>query len=865
MDNRIVNNKRTQSKSFIACIYIAMMLCCVLLLSSNAAAEKMNVGPRANSVTTLSATDNGCVLEVTIGNYERSTIVIDNQKYQTITLPHEPLVKEKGNPELPKISRSIAIPGETNVSFNIIESEYVEHTMNIASSRGILSRSSNPHKVKHTFGSAYKRNAFFPEKLVQLSEPYLIRNVRGISLDIFPFRYNPVAKTLRIYTRLIVEILYSGKNTLNSTRDTQLKSNKYFAPLLHNHFINYAVFTGKERLVAETGSMLVIAYSDFLDEMQPFIDHKNAIGLPTTMINFDDVGTTAFEIEDYIQDFYDSDSSLTFVLLVGDNAQIPTLTAFGGGSDPSFALVSGDDYYPDIIIGRFSAETEAHVETMVERSIHYETEGKGSWFHNGMGIASNQGPGDDGEDDYEHLRNIRSDLLGWYYTTIDEFYDGSQGGMDAAGNPTSALISSSINDGTSIINYTGHGSNTNWTTSGFSVTNVNDLENDDELPFIFSVACVVGNFTDRTCFAESWLRAENDLTGRPTGAIGFYGSTINQSWSPPMEAQDEFNTLLANEDYISYGALCYNAASSMMDAYGGGPAEAGTQMFLTWHIFGDPSINVAPPCFPDLPNPVLNLKSVEPYSVSGNEFIRYRLEVENWTDFPNILFEPASHLPPCGSNPNSARSWINIYDNTGTRLYGFCGFDSNDDLTKLWFSLPKGQPAPNSVYIVIDDRECDIEYESNRVKIAPNCYPKLPKPKLKFTGTEKYSVNGKKYVRYRLEVTNWKYFPDDLFKAAPYLPPCGSNTNASRSWVDIYSLTGKRLYGFCGFNSNDDLTKLWYSVPVGTIPPSSVYIVINDRACDRQLKSNSVIVNHFTLTPIQSPKIAEFNPVMKLK
>ena len=74
-------------------------------------------------------------------------------------------IKEKGNPELPKISRSVAIPGETDVSFKIVESEYVEHTMNIAPSKGILSRSSNPQEVEHTFGSSYKRNVFFPDML----------------------------------------------------------------------------------------------------------------------------------------------------------------------------------------------------------------------------------------------------------------------------------------------------------------------------------------------------------------------------------------------------------------------------------------------------------------------------------------------------------------------------------------------------------------------------------------------------------------------------------------------------------------------------------------------------------------------------
>ena len=57
------------------------------------------------------------------------------------------------------------------------------------------------------------------------------------------------------------------------------------------------------------------------------------------------------------------------------------------------------------------------------------------------------------------------------------------------------------------------------------------------------VISVNGNFKNTTCFAESWLRATNN--GVPTGAIAFLGSTINQSWNPPMCAQDEMNDILS--------------------------------------------------------------------------------------------------------------------------------------------------------------------------------------------------------------------------------------------------------------------------------------------------------------------------------
>jgi hypothetical protein len=316
-------------------------------------------------------------------------------------------------------------------------------------------------------------------------------------------------------------------------------------------------------------------------------------------------------------------------------------------------------------------------------------------------------------------------LSAWHYTDVGEFYDGSQGDEDGAGNPAPADISAYVNDGVSIINYTGHGSTTSWTTSGFSNADVNNLTNDDELPFIFSVACVNGNFTGSTSFSEAWLRAKNAATDNPVGALGFYGSTINQYWSPPMEAQDVFNDMLVSEAYSTFGALVYNASAGMMDAYGGNNGDSGTNMFLTWTLFGDPSLKVGLGCFSKLPDPVLKFDGIANTTV---KFTRYMLKVNNWSSYPNQLFDSAPYLGACGLNSNASRTWVDIYDaNTNNRIYGFCALDSNDDLTKLWFAVPKGDSAPKSVYIVIHDRHCGASYVSNRVILAkPVEKPSLP-------------------------------------------------------------------------------------------------------------------------------------------
>ena len=119
----------------------------------------------------------------------------------------------------------------------------------------------------------------------------------------------------------------------------------------------------------------------------------------------------------------------------------------------------------------------------------------------------------------------------------------------------------------------------------------------------------------------------------------------------------------------------------------------------------------------------------------------------------------------------------------------------------------------------------------------------MPTPKLKFVERQENTENGRRYTVFRLTVDNWEKYPEELFEPAPNLPPCGKNTNASRTWIDIYDQKGKRIYGFCAIKSARELLNtLAFSIPEGAIPPEKVFIVIFDRARKKFYKSKKVSV-----------------------
>jgi len=512
----------------------------------------------------------------------------------TISVGEGSPILEKGAPDLAKLTASVIIPDMALMDLEIVSSSFVEfQDINIAPSKGNLYRNVDPSTVEFEFGRAYSENKFYPENIASLREPFILRDYRGQTIIANPFQYNPVTKVLRVYTDIVVRVKAINNNGYNviSRNSYPTRIDQDFAQLYQNAFLNTTNFDYTP--VSEYGRMLVITHASYLAAMQPFVDWKNSMGIKTEMVDIATIGTNSSAIKDYVSNYYTA-NGLTFLLLVGDAPQVPTNTSgnLGGPSDVAYGYLLGNDHNPEIFVGRFSAENVEHVNTMVQRTLEYEKQPvtTTAWFDKGVGIGSDQGPGDDGEYDFTHMRNIRTDLMGYTYTSVAELYDGSQGGEDQAGNPSASLVATEVNAGRSIINYVGHGSDNSWGTTGFSNTNVNALTNNHMWPFIWSVACVNGNFVSQTCFAEAWLRAKN--ASGPTGAVATLMSTINQSWNPPMDGQDEMDDILV-ESYPTnikrtFGGLSMNGCIKMNETYG----SQGDEMTDTWTIFGDPSVMV---------------------------------------------------------------------------------------------------------------------------------------------------------------------------------------------------------------------------------------------------------------------------------
>jgi len=551
-------------------------------------------------ISVLSQTQTKTVLAVTIDEANLEALDWNEQSLITPFLTDGTPILKKGYPEMFRLSENILLQGNESAIVKIKDVAYLElNDVDVLPSKGNLYRDTDPATVELNYGKIYNESGLYPEQLAGLSSSYRMRGVSGQTLWLNPVQYDAANKTLRVSTSFTVEII-----------DEQAQSNiksisKGQQEILAKRFLNYSNLEARYDPISEVGSMLVISAADYMETVEDLVDWKIQKGIETTLIDVAEIGDNPEDLLAYIQEYYDN-NNLAYVLLVGDENAIPTIqTSNNNACDHCYSYLDGDDHYADIFVGRFNGEGVEHIRTMVDRTLEYEINPNTEvdWMSRAIGLGSNEGPGDDGEYDYEHLNNLKIQMLDYNFTEIFECYQGSNAqasptvgepSADLDGGPSTQSLIDHIDNGVSFLNYTGHGGHTSLSTGGYDINAVDQQTNNGRYPYLVAVACCVGDFQNDfgagPCLGDAWIRATDNSTGLPTGGIGGVFSSILQSWAPPMEGQDEMTNILTENALYptrhTIGGVSLMGMASMIDAYEGG----GINMADTWNIFGDPSV-----------------------------------------------------------------------------------------------------------------------------------------------------------------------------------------------------------------------------------------------------------------------------------
>ncbi|MCF6341311.1 MAG: hypothetical protein L3J31_00710, partial [Bacteroidales bacterium] len=189
-------------------------------------------------VTVLNQNNQTLSLSFSVNSYTVSETTFGNEKMQTITMPGVLLQGDEGSPDLPVYSRYIAVPQGAEVVVNIrrYRTGKTENILIAPAPRIPFDTETGPlHYEKKQ--SVYNHDAFYPEKMIFLSEPKKIRGIDVVILSISPFQYNPVTRELIVNRDIEFEVVFEGGN--GHFGDDRLRS-RWWESILRDAVINQA-------------------------------------------------------------------------------------------------------------------------------------------------------------------------------------------------------------------------------------------------------------------------------------------------------------------------------------------------------------------------------------------------------------------------------------------------------------------------------------------------------------------------------------------------------------------------------------------------------------------------------------------------
>lgn len=555
-------------------------LCCLASVGI-ADAEVLPLGPGDTGVRMSAGGD----LIVTVSEVRLDSVEIEGRGWAVVRVPHGHNLVRAGHPALPFLATEYLLGATGAIDLEMVDSQVLSVDLSsrgfagVAPSKGHFDRGTDPDSIPWTFDPrVYGADASWPAEDAWVDRPFIAGPLRGQGLRLPVARWNPLTNVVEV----VVEATYRVRpvETADNPRIGGQRALSGPFVRLAEHAVNAAEWRRDRTDFSEAGRLLVIAYDDFVDEVEPLAAWQNQVGYPTQVVPLSTIGSSATQIHQYIQTEYDA-GDLSWIILVGDAQQIPTLSGVNEGApcDPCYVKLEGADNRPDAAISRISAQTGAEVTVQVDKFLTYErypdTGSAAAWYSKAFGVAGNDTGGSPSYADWERMDFLKDDLLApaYHYTEFSELYH----------DPSEAQVAAAVNDGRSLGLYIGHGGETYWVTSGFSVNDVNSmLTNADALPVIWDVACVNGRFTRSggDCFAEAWLKKPGG------GAVSFEAATTNESWVPPCDGQRGIIDALRLGTAFTTGGQQLAGKLYCMDVNGDSNSSEGTRWMEQSTLFG---------------------------------------------------------------------------------------------------------------------------------------------------------------------------------------------------------------------------------------------------------------------------------------
>lgn len=310
------------------------------------------------------------------------------------------------------------------------------------------------------------------------------------------------------------------------------------------------------------GHYLIVSPPVYGPYMQFFTAWKERAGYKVTLVTTDVTGTSRNSIKNYIQTAWDTwEQKPDYLLLIGDDDQgMPGFfiqNDYGDNliGDHPYALLEGDDSFPELMVGRLSIDTVSELLTFTSKIVRYESMppmDQPAWFQRALMISTTLGAASA----QATKEWVADKLLEYGYNHVYSAYAPEVISQSAISNP--------INQGVGFVNYRGFGYYSGWAGPDFTSNDIlSSINNGGKTPIITSVVCGGGNFAapDDPCFGEVWTRIGSSSI--PRGAVAFFGPS-------ELYTHTQFNNVI---DIGIYSAITDGGVHTLGEALWAGKYE----------------------------------------------------------------------------------------------------------------------------------------------------------------------------------------------------------------------------------------------------------------------------------------------------
>jgi hypothetical protein len=477
-----------------------------------------------SQVTSITTIEDGFIIDFTLPAYSvKDTNIFEvygiNQIYSFIEMEQLGQMMDIGYPNLPQHTIDLHIPDDAsqfcvNISNRITETKYLFNK--IIPAQDLDEENDIVFSIENSY---YTSSGSLYDFDYQISDTFNIMGANGLSFSIFPYQYNPNLNKIEVIKSCRFTLKHNGSSSIqlkSSTVNNTIKDH-----YLHSVFENYPILKSGS---IDRGRYLIITALDYEDALLYFANYKRNIGYNVTVVNTNTTGTTASDIKNYIQAQYNNSSTRpSFVLLVGDHADIPASSGSTSSNyndddlkndykdpltDLNYALLSGDDYFADIFLGRFSVSSIPQLQNIIFKTIFMETN-----LHNLNRNAILLAGGGSGENQFDNPQR-------WVMDNVLNNQDFDYDFYFAVDGATRMDGLNALDGDYTIFLYRGHGGY-DQLGSPFNLDEW-DINNSSNtiFPFGFGFACLTNCFAyaHDECFGEAWLRSEH-------GGISYFGAT----------------------------------------------------------------------------------------------------------------------------------------------------------------------------------------------------------------------------------------------------------------------------------------------------------------------------------------------------